>query len=77
MVVADVGAGTGLFTRKFAAEVSEKGRVFAVEVAPAFLRHIEKTCEATGKGEKGSPQGGSRIRATPGPGLTRAAGAAT
>jgi FkbM family methyltransferase len=45
MVVADVGAGTGLFTRKFAAVVGEKGKVFAVEVAPAFLRYIEKTCE--------------------------------
>jgi len=46
MVVADVGAGTGLFTRKFAAEVGEKGKVFAVDIAPTFLRHIEKTCEA-------------------------------
>jgi tRNA A58 N-methylase Trm61 len=45
MVVADVGAGTGLFTRKFAAAVGEKGKVFAVDIAPAFLRHIEKTCQ--------------------------------
>ncbi len=30
MIVADVGAGTGLFTRKFAVEVGEKGKVFAV-----------------------------------------------
>jgi ubiquinone/menaquinone biosynthesis C-methylase UbiE len=44
MVVADVGAGTGLFTRKFAAEVGEKGKVYAVDIAPTFLRHIEKTC---------------------------------
>lgn len=44
MAVADVGAGTGLFTRKFAAEVGEKGKVFAVDIAPTFLRHIEKTC---------------------------------
>ena len=34
MVVADVGAGTGLFTRKFAAEVGEKGKVFAVDICP-------------------------------------------
>jgi len=33
MVVADIGAGTGLFTRKFAAEVAEKGKVFAVDIA--------------------------------------------
>src|SRR5262249_51453577 len=44
MTVADVGAGTGLFTRKFAAAVGEKGKVFAVDIAPTFLRHIEKTC---------------------------------
>jgi predicted methyltransferase len=44
MRVADVGAGTGLFTRKFAAAVGEKGKVFAVDIAPTFLRHIEKTC---------------------------------
>src|SRR6516162_7128825 len=45
MTVADVGAGTGLFTRKFAAAVGEEGKVFAVDIAPAFLRHIEKTCQ--------------------------------
>lgn len=45
MVIADVGAGTGLFTRKFAIEVGDKGKVFAVDIAPTFLRHIEKTCE--------------------------------
>jgi len=45
MTVADVGAGTGLFTRKFASEVGEKGKVIAVDIAPTFLRHIEKTCE--------------------------------
>jgi WD40 repeat protein len=48
MVVADVGAGTGLFTRKFAAEVGEKGKVFAVDIAPTFLRYIEKTCQESG-----------------------------
>ena len=45
MAVADVGAGTGLFTRKFAAEVGDKGKVYAVDIAPTFLRHIEKTCD--------------------------------
>jgi ubiquinone/menaquinone biosynthesis C-methylase UbiE len=48
MVVADVGAGTGLFTRKFAIEVGEKGKVYAVDIATIFLRHIEKTCEERG-----------------------------
>jgi predicted methyltransferase/V8-like Glu-specific endopeptidase len=44
MAVADVGGGTGLFTRKFAVEVGDKGKVYAVDIAPTFLRHIEKTC---------------------------------
>jgi len=48
MAVADVGAGTGFFTRKFALEVGPKGKVFAVDIAANFLRHIEKTCEESG-----------------------------
>jgi uncharacterized protein YkwD/precorrin-6B methylase 2 len=48
MVVADVGAGTGLFTRLFAAEVGAKGKVFAVDIAPAFIEHIRKTCKEAG-----------------------------
>jgi SAM-dependent methyltransferase/protein tyrosine phosphatase (PTP) superfamily phosphohydrolase (DUF442 family) len=38
--VADVGAGTGLFTRLMAHETGPDGRVFAVEISPAFLTHI-------------------------------------
>lgn len=45
MTVADVGAGTGLFTRKFAIEVGEKGKVLAVDISSTFLKHIQKTCE--------------------------------
>jgi len=41
MVVADVGAGTGLFTRLFAAEVGESGKVFAVDIAKEFVEHVE------------------------------------
>ncbi|MBI3408126.1 MAG: class I SAM-dependent methyltransferase [Planctomycetes bacterium] len=48
MVVADVGAGTGLFTRLFAVAVAPKGKVYAVDIAPEFIRHIEKTCDAAG-----------------------------
>ncbi|GEM_PF-3360102 len=44
MVIADVGAGMGLFTRKFAAEVGEKGKIYAVDISPTFLRPIKKTC---------------------------------
>jgi predicted methyltransferase len=45
MVVADIGAGTGLFTRLFAKEVGPKGKVYAVDIAPKFIEHIEKTCK--------------------------------
>ncbi len=44
LVVADVGAGTGLFTRLFAEEVGLKGKVFAVDIAENFLNYIKKTC---------------------------------
>lgn len=45
MAVADIGAGTGLFTRLFAAEVGEKGKVYAVEIAEKFLDHIRTVNE--------------------------------
>ena len=43
--VADIGAGTGLFTRLFAKAVGTEGKVYAVEIAENFLRHIEKTAK--------------------------------
>jgi ubiquinone/menaquinone biosynthesis C-methylase UbiE len=45
MAVADIGAGTGLFTRLFAPAVGPKGKVYAVDIAPNFLAYIKKTCE--------------------------------
>jgi predicted methyltransferase len=42
MVVADVGAGTGLFTRIFARQVGPTGKVYAVDIAREFLDHIAK-----------------------------------
>lgn len=41
--VADIGAGTGLFTRLFAEAVGPKGRVIAVDISPKFLDHIAAT----------------------------------
>jgi predicted methyltransferase len=48
MSVADVGAGTGLFTRLFAAEVGPGGTVYAADIADNFLQHIKETCEKAG-----------------------------
>ena len=40
--VADIGAGTGLFTRIFANEVGSDGWVYAVDIAPRFIEHINR-----------------------------------
>jgi ubiquinone/menaquinone biosynthesis C-methylase UbiE len=45
MDVADVGAGTGLFTRLFAPKVGPRGKVYAVDIAKNFIDYIEKTCK--------------------------------
>lgn len=45
LTVADIGAGTGLFTRLFAKEVGPKGKVYAVDIADKFLAHIRRTCK--------------------------------
>jgi predicted methyltransferase len=48
MAVADVGAGTGLFTWMFATAVGTTGKVIAVDIAPRFIEHIQQ--QATAKG---------------------------
>ncbi len=50
MVVADVGAGTGLFTLAFAAAVGPEGTVYAVDVIPEFLAHIGVKVKQAGLG---------------------------
>jgi len=50
MVVADIGAGTGLFTLLFAREVGAEGRVIAVDIAPEFIENILRRAEEKGLG---------------------------
>jgi ubiquinone/menaquinone biosynthesis C-methylase UbiE len=49
MAVADIGAGTGLFTRLFADEVGSSGKVYAVDVSKAFLDHIAAEARTRGQ----------------------------
>jgi ubiquinone/menaquinone biosynthesis C-methylase UbiE len=48
MVVADIGAGTGLFTRLFAARVAPAGKVYAVDISATFIDNILRTCREQG-----------------------------
>ncbi len=48
MTVADVGACTGLFTRLFAKGVGADGKVYAVDISPKLIGHINKTCKKVG-----------------------------
>src|SRR5262249_47970121 len=49
MAVADLGAGTGLFTRLFAERVGPSGKVYAVDIAPQFLEHIAANARKRGE----------------------------
>jgi SAM-dependent methyltransferase len=46
--VADVGAGTGLYTMLFSAAVGPRGKVYAVDIAAPFLAHIARRAAAAG-----------------------------
>ena len=45
MTVADIGAGTGLFTMLFAEAVKPGGNVVAVDISPAFVEYIRETAK--------------------------------
>lgn len=45
MAIADVGAGTGFYSRLFASAVGEDGWVYAVDISPRFLEHINAKCQ--------------------------------
>jgi SAM-dependent methyltransferase len=48
MVVADVGAGTGYFSREFAVRVAPGGKVLAVDVVKDFLDDLERRAAEAG-----------------------------
>jgi SAM-dependent methyltransferase len=48
MVMADIGAGTGLFTPAFSRAIGPKGKVYAVDIVPAFLERIRERAASEG-----------------------------
>ncbi len=48
MAVADVGAGSGLFTRLMAPKVGAEGKVYAVDIAKTFVDHTVMSSHARG-----------------------------
>ncbi len=45
--VADIGAGTGVFTRLFSQIVGKSGKVFAVDISPKFIEHLDAQIKST------------------------------
>ena len=43
LAVADLGSGSGYFTRRFIEAVTETGKVYAVDVEPEMLRYAEES----------------------------------
>jgi len=48
MTVADIGAGTGLFTRLFAERAGPQGQVYAVDISRPFIENIVRTSQERG-----------------------------
>ncbi len=47
-VVADIGAGSGYFTRRFAKAVAPEGKVYAVDVAADVLGYLQEQADKEG-----------------------------
>ena len=47
-VVADIGAGSGYFTRRLAAKVGQEGRVMAVDIQPEMLEILRRNLTQSG-----------------------------
>ena len=45
MSVADIGAGSGFFTRRFVEAVTESGTVYAVDIEPEMLQYTKESIE--------------------------------
>ena len=46
--VGDIGAGTGLFMKALSQSVGQHGQVFAVEIAPSFVKHLRNRARDEG-----------------------------
>jgi arsenite methyltransferase len=46
--IADLGSGSGLFTRPLAKEIGASGVVYAIDIDPELLKYVEKTAKDAG-----------------------------
>jgi ubiquinone/menaquinone biosynthesis C-methylase UbiE len=58
--IADIGAGTGLYTRLFAQAVGPTGTVYATDIAPKFLAYIKENAARDGLKNVQTVLGGDR-----------------
>lgn len=65
MRVADVGAGTGLFSVALARAVGEGGKVWAVDVQDSFVAHIRDRAAQAGLHQLVAVRGGARSTGLP------------
>jgi ubiquinone/menaquinone biosynthesis C-methylase UbiE len=63
--VADVGAGTGLFTFLFADAVGASGRVYAVDISPVLLAHLKGRAQEGGYGQVATVLGADKSAKLP------------